>query len=102
MMRVVAGARRDDPARPLAVRQPRHAVVGAADLEAECRLQILALQQHDVAEARRQARRLVERRFARHLVHTAREDVPDQAIDHRDVTTADGAWPDTPSTRPRP
>jgi hypothetical protein len=80
---VIARACRDRAARPLIVGQPGDAVVRAADLEAEGRLEILALQQHLLAEPRRQARRRVERRLARHFVDTARENVADQAVDHR-------------------
>ena len=43
-LRVIAGAGGDDAARTLAIRQVRDLVVGAADLEAEDRLQILALE----------------------------------------------------------
>jgi hypothetical protein len=45
---VVAGRRRDDAA-PRPRRQVRHLVVGAAQLEREHRLQVLALEQHGVA-----------------------------------------------------
>ena len=53
-LRVVAGAGRDDAARPLGVGQVRDPVVGAAQLEAEDRLQVLALEQDLVAEPARQ------------------------------------------------
>ena len=58
---MVAGARRDDAAGALVRRQMRDLVVGAAQLEAEDRLQVLALEQHRVAETAREARRRIER-----------------------------------------
>ena len=51
-LRVVAGRGADDAALRDRVRQVRDLVVGAAQLEREHRLQVLALQQHRVAEAR--------------------------------------------------
>ena len=52
-LRVVAGRRRDHAARAArAGGRLRHLVVGAAQLEREHRLQVLALEQHAVAEAR--------------------------------------------------
>ena len=48
-LRVVAGARRDDAAGALGVGQVGDPVVGAAQLVAEDRLQILALEQDLVA-----------------------------------------------------
>ena len=53
-LRMVAGAGRDHAARALDLGHVRDAVVGAAQLEAEDRLQILPLEQHLVAEAARQ------------------------------------------------
>ena len=67
-LRVIAGAGGDDAARPLLVGEMRDLVVGAAQLEAEDRLQILALQQHLVVETLGQPGRLVERRLPRHVV----------------------------------
>ena len=55
-------------------RQVRDPVVGAAQLEAEDRLQVLALEQDLGAEAPRQPRRRVERRLPAHVVDAARED----------------------------
>ena len=63
-----------------AVGQVRDAVVGAAQLEAEDRLQVLALEQHVVAEPRRQPRRRVERRLLRHVVDAARQDQPQHRV----------------------
>ena len=61
-LRVVAGGGRDHAARALGGREVRHLVVGAAQLEREHRLLVLALEQHAVAEAPRQRRRELERR----------------------------------------
>ena len=75
---MVAGAGGDDAARPLLVGQVRDLVVGAAQLEAEDRLQVLALEQHLVAETLGQPRRRVERRLARHVVDAAGQHVVEQ------------------------
>ncbi len=72
------------------VGEVRDLVVGAAQLEAEDRLQVLALEQHLVAEAARQPRRRVERRLARHVVDAAGQDVVQQRREHR-VVAVDGA-----------
>jgi hypothetical protein len=52
---VVAGRSADHAALQLLGRQVRHLVVGAAQLEAEHRLLVLALEQHVVAQSPRQA-----------------------------------------------
>ena len=49
--------------------QPHHLVVGAAQLEAEHRLEVLALQQYAVAEPGREVGGGIEGRLDRHLVH---------------------------------
>ena len=72
---MVAGAGSDDTARPLPVRQMRNLVVGAAQLEAEDRLQVLALEKDFVVETLGQAWRLVERRLPRHVVDATGEHV---------------------------
>ena len=54
---MVAGRGADHAARQLLRREVRHLVVGAAQLEAEHRLRVLALEQHLVAEPGREARR---------------------------------------------
>src|SRR6476620_8510325 len=72
---MIARARRDDAAGAFAGCQVRNLVVGAAQLEAENRLQILALEEDRVADAAREAGRRSERRLTRHVVDTAREDV---------------------------
>ena len=79
-LRVIAGRRRDHAARELGLRQPRHLVVRAAQLEAEDRLVVLALQQHGVADAPRQRRCDLELRLARHVVDARVQD-PLQVID---------------------
>ena len=53
--------------------QVRDAVVGAAQLEAEDRLQVFALEQDAGAQPRRQPRRGLERRLAADVVHPARQ-----------------------------
>ena len=60
---VVAGRRGDDAAPAFRLGEAAHAVVGAAHLEREGRLQALALEQDGVAEAGREARDAVERRL---------------------------------------
>ena len=71
---MVARARRDHSARALGLGHVRDAVVGAAQLVAEDRLQILALEQHLVAKAPRQAVRPVERRLVRDVLDAAVDD----------------------------
>ena len=61
-------------------RQVRDAVVRAAELEAEDRLQIFALEEHGVAQALGQARRSVERRLLRDVVDPARQDEPQHRL----------------------
>ena len=73
-LRVVAGARRDDAAAAFAVVEVRHAVVGAAQLEAEDRLHVFALEEHLAAQARREPAGRVERCFVGHVVDAARQD----------------------------
>jgi hypothetical protein len=53
----------------------RNLVVGAAQLEAEDRLQVLALEKDFVVETLGQAWRLVERRLPRHIVDSTGEHV---------------------------
>ena len=55
-------------------RQPRHLVVRAAQLEREHRLQVLALEEQAVAEARESARRELERRLDRDVVDARLQD----------------------------
>ena len=51
---MIAGARRDDAAGALVRCQLRNLVVGAAKLEAEDRLEVLALEEDRVAEPARE------------------------------------------------
>ena len=80
-LRVVAGADGDHAARALGLGQVRDAVVGAAQLEAEDRLQVLALEQDRAAQPARQARRRVERRLPADVVDAAGQDQPQHAVD---------------------
>ena len=73
-LRVIAGARRDHAPGEARTRQPGHLVVGAAQLEREYRLQVLALDEQAVAQAPGQPGRELERRFARHVVDASLED----------------------------
>ncbi len=68
-LRMVTGRAADHALGERVRRQMRDPVVGAAQLEREHGLQVLALQQHLVAEPLRQARCTVERRFDRDVVH---------------------------------
>ena len=79
-LRVIAGAGGDDAARAILRRQPGDPVVGAADLEAEDRLEVFALEQHLVVEPPRQARRQIERRFPGHFVHTAGQNLAQERV----------------------
>ena len=74
-LRVVAGGRRDHAARAFGRGQVRHLVVGAAQLEREHRLLVLALEQHAVAQAMRQRHREVERGLDRDVVDLRVEDL---------------------------
>src|SRR6266540_3635905 len=74
-LRVIAGGGRDDAVRALGRAQMRHLVVGAAQLEREHRLLILALEQHAVAEPPRQVRRELERRLDRDVVDLRGQDL---------------------------
>ena len=71
---MVAGRRRDHPARQLLGRQMRHLVVGAAQLEREHVLHILAFEQQAVAQPCGQQGRLFERGFARNVVDLRGQD----------------------------
>src|SRR5439155_6074392 len=80
---MIARAGGDDAASALVLGQVRHAVVGAAQLEAEDRLLVFALEQHRVPEASGQPRREIERRLARDVVDAARQDVVEQPVNAR-------------------
>ena len=77
---VIAGARSDHPARALVRPQVRDLVVRAAELEAEDRLQVLALQQDVDPEPARQPGGRIEGRLTAHVVHAARQDQPQHLI----------------------
>ena len=79
-LRVVAGAGRDDASRSFRVGHVRDAVVGAAQLVAEDRLQILALEQDLVAQPARQMDGRLERRLVRDVVDAAGEDQPQHRV----------------------
>ena len=79
-LRVVAGARRDDAARALGGGHVRDPVVGAAQLVAEDRLQILALEEDLVLEPPRQVKRRFERRLVGDVVDAAGEDQPEHRV----------------------
>ena len=70
-LRVVARRGGDDAAFPLRLAQARHLVVGAAQLEGKHRLLVLALEQHRVAQALRELRRVLKGGFDGHVVHAA-------------------------------
>ena len=73
-LRVVAGRGRDDAALQRLARQARHLVVGAADLEGEDRLQVLALQQHAIVQPPGEGGQGIERRPDRDVVDPRVED----------------------------
>ncbi len=73
-LRVVPGRGGDDALAQGCGRQSRHLVVGAAKLEREDGLEILALQQQPVAESLREERRLLERRLDCDVVDVRVED----------------------------
>src|SRR5262249_19574782 len=79
---VVAGRGRDHPARKRRRGQVHHLVVRAAALEREHRLHVLALEEHPVAEPRRQVGRDLERRLDRHVVDARREDPLEIVVFH--------------------
>ena len=73
-LRMVAGRGADHAAPGDGLGQMRDLVVRAAHLEREHRLQVLALEQHGIAESAAQARRIFERRLDRDVVHARLED----------------------------
>ncbi len=68
-LRVIARRRANHAALALGLGQSRHLVVRPAQLEAEHRLRVLALEQHLVMQAARQIARRLQRRFNRHVIH---------------------------------
>ena len=85
-LRVVAGARGDHAASPFVLREAGHAVVRTANLEAEDRLEVFSLEEHGDAEAGGKARREVERRLARDVVHAAGQDLANERIERHGGT----------------
>ena len=71
---VIAGRGGDDAARALGGVELAHAVVRAAHFEGERRLQPFALEQHRVAEPRRQPRQPLERRLDGDVRHARAQD----------------------------
>ncbi|MCY1292582.1 hypothetical protein D9M70_418150 [compost metagenome] len=72
---VVAGGGGDHPAGALFLAQLHHPVVGAADLEGIDRLQVLALEQHLVAQPLAELAGGLQGRFDGHVVHWRGEDL---------------------------
>ena len=77
---VVAGARRDDATRALGIRHVRDPVVRAAQLVAEDRLQVLALEQDLVLQPARQVDRRLERGLVGDVIHPAGQDQPEHRV----------------------
>jgi hypothetical protein len=73
-LRMVAGARRDHATAQARLGQPGHLVVGAAQLEREDRLQVLALDEERVAHPARQRARRLEGCLGGHVVDSRLED----------------------------
>ena len=84
-LRVIAGRRAHHAARAILRRELRHLVVCSAQLEREHRLQVLALQEHTIADAARQRARFVQRRFERHVIDARSQDFLDVVFEHRIV-----------------
>ena len=80
---VVAGGRADHAAGALLVAEAGQLVVGATQLEGEHRLQILALEQHAVADASGDQRGRMDGRFQRHVVDAGLENPFYVLIKHR-------------------
>ncbi|MNF85343.1 hypothetical protein D3C84_677350 [compost metagenome] len=80
---VVAGGGGDYPARLLFLAELGDLVVGAADLEGEHRLQVLALEQDLVVQPFGEAARRLQGSFHRHVVDGRSEDLLDVLFEHR-------------------
>ncbi len=89
-LRMIAGRRGDNAARLLLFRQMQHLVVGASQFERENRLQILALDQHIVVEARGQGRRRLQRRFRRNVVDARVQDLVQIVFRHNPLPPSTG------------
>ncbi len=79
-LRMVARRGGDHAALELLGSELRHLVVCAAQLEREHRLHVFALEQHGVADARRQVGRVFQRRFDRHVIDAGSEDTFEIAL----------------------
>ena len=79
-LRMIAGAGRNHAAIALGLGEFRDLVVGAAQLEAEDRLLVFALQPDVVVDASRQTRRKIERRFPRDFVDAAGQRFAQQLV----------------------
>ncbi len=94
---VVARTGGDYPFRHGLGRQTHHLVVGAADLEAEDRLKVFALEQHPVVDALGQTSRRLERGFDGDVVDPTGEDGSDDLVETAHRISRSG-----PSRRARP
>src|SRR6185312_12944425 len=81
-LRVIAGRRAYHAAARDCLREMRDLVVGAAQLEREDRLQVLALEQNARAEPLREPWRRIERRFDRYVVNARLENAFDIGTGH--------------------
>ncbi|MNQ40002.1 hypothetical protein D3C85_536410 [compost metagenome] len=79
-LRVIARRGADDAARQLGLAQGGDLVVGAANLEREDRLQVLALQQGGTVEPRRQPLQRVQRGFLGHVIDAGGQDAADGVL----------------------
>src|SRR3569832_572494 len=87
-LRMVAGRRGDHAARTLLRTHVHDLVIGAAQLEGEHGLQVLALQQHVIAHTLGQAAHHIERRLYRHVVDPRLENFFEIILGHRNTVTA--------------
>ena len=100
---VVARTGGDHPPLEFIGAEVGHAVVGAAQLEREHRLQVFPFQQHVVADAAREIRRHLKRRLDRHVVDAGAQN-PLEIITHQPSVTRAGQRPPagrSPLTRRR-
>jgi len=81
-LRVVASRRTDHAALALGRAEADDLVVGAAQLEREHRLEVLALEQDAIAETRRELRRLVDGALDGDIVDARVEDALDVGLRH--------------------
>ncbi len=86
-LRMIARRGADDAARQFGLAQGRDPVVGAADLEREDRLQILALQQGGATDPGRQPLQRVEGGLLGHVIDAGGQDAADGVL-HDDLGQA--------------